>query len=119
MRSPFLPTLAATVSCALSSLVCSCAEQNDWLAEPDGGPLADEGERFGDQQLAEVLSSIWIANSAEGTVSRLDTVTGEEIGRYYSGPQEASGDPSRTSAFSTSVSTPGPGAVGVMRSSRT
>ncbi len=34
----------------------------------------------------ETLPFIWISNSAEGTVSRLDTRTGREIGRYRVGP---------------------------------
>lgn len=42
-------------------------------------------------------SYIWIANSGEGTVSKLCTLDGVEIGRYYTSPQESSGDPSRTS----------------------
>ncbi len=37
------------------------------------------------------LSLIWIANSGEGTVSKLDTKTGKELGRYYT-----CADPSRT-----------------------
>ena len=43
------------------------------------------------------MSYIWIANSAEGTLSKLCTITGEEISRFYTSSQEASGDPSRTS----------------------
>jgi len=42
-------------------------------------------------------SYIWIANSAEGTLSKLCTINGEEMGRYVTSPQGASGDPSRTS----------------------
>jgi streptogramin lyase len=38
------------------------------------------------------LHYIWIANSGESTVSKLDTLTGNELGRYYVCP-----DPSRTS----------------------
>jgi len=38
------------------------------------------------------LSFIWVANSGEGTVSKLDTKTGKELGRY-----KVCGDPSRTS----------------------
>jgi DNA-binding beta-propeller fold protein YncE len=30
---------------------------------------------------------IWIANAAEGTVSKFDTVTGKELGRYRTGPE--------------------------------
>jgi hypothetical protein len=43
-----------------------------------------------------VLSNIWIANSPEGTVSKLDTVTGVELGRYLT-HHPPSQDPSRTS----------------------
>lgn len=41
------------------------------------------------------FSIIWIANSAEGTVSKIDTVTATELARYRTGP--GSPDPSRTS----------------------
>jgi hypothetical protein len=41
------------------------------------------------------LSYIWISNSAQGTVTKIDTVTMVEEGRYYAKP--AGGDPSRTS----------------------
>jgi hypothetical protein len=41
---------------------------------------------------------IWIANSGEGTVSKFDTRTGEELGRYRTGPDSAATllSPSRT-----------------------
>lgn len=42
------------------------------------------------------FSYIWIANSVEGTVSKIDTETLEEVGRYLTRPDGA-GDPSRTS----------------------
>ncbi len=38
---------------------------------------------------------IWIANSAEGTISKIDTQTLQEIGRYCTAPG-CNGDPSRT-----------------------
>jgi hypothetical protein len=41
------------------------------------------------------LSYIWIANSAQSTVSKIDTTTMEEEGRYFT--RQAGGDPSRTS----------------------
>jgi hypothetical protein len=44
----------------------------------------------------DVLSFIWIANSSEGTVSKIDTATGVEEGRYDAHPQTG-GNPSRTS----------------------
>ena len=44
------------------------------------------------------FSIIWIANTAEGTVSKIDTVTGTELARYRTGPLTEFGpDPSRTS----------------------
>ncbi|RLB65645.1 MAG: hypothetical protein DRI90_01425 [Deltaproteobacteria bacterium] len=42
-------------------------------------------------------SFIWIANTAEGTLSKVCTINGEEVARYVTSPQGASGDPSRTS----------------------
>ncbi len=42
---------------------------------------------------AEVFPYIWIANAAESTVSKLDTRTGKEVGRYATG---VGGNPSRT-----------------------
>jgi streptogramin lyase len=42
-------------------------------------------------------SYIWIANSDEGTISKLDTATGQELGRYRTGPSgSVNGNPSRT-----------------------
>lgn len=38
---------------------------------------------------------IWVANSSEGTVSKIDTRTMKEVGRYYTHPG-GKGDPSRT-----------------------
>ncbi|MCA9709944.1 MAG: hypothetical protein KDK70_29160, partial [Myxococcales bacterium] len=43
------------------------------------------------------FSIIWIANSPEGTVSKIDTITGTELARYYTGPTNGNDDPSRTS----------------------
>jgi streptogramin lyase len=42
------------------------------------------------------FSHIWIANTPEKTVSKIDTVTGQEVARYTTGPQEQA-SPSRTS----------------------
>lgn len=42
------------------------------------------------------FSIIWIANTPEGTVSKIDTTTGTELGRYYTGPTNGDDDPSRT-----------------------
>jgi hypothetical protein len=42
------------------------------------------------------FSYIWIANTGEGTVSKVDTVSATEVGRYVTGPDDYN-DPSRTS----------------------
>ncbi|MBI5531583.1 MAG: hypothetical protein HY898_02635 [Deltaproteobacteria bacterium] len=65
-----------------------------------------------------VQSFIWISNTGEGTLSKVCTLNGVEVARYYTSPQEVSGDPSRTSvnlhgdAVVTNRSpTPGPSSV--------
>jgi len=72
-------------------------------ADFDEGILAGvEHETVHDQlQLSEEVTTlpfIWVPNSNEGTVSKVDTVTGDELGRYRTGPPSptASGNPSRT-----------------------
>lgn len=41
------------------------------------------------------LPFFWVPNSGEGTISKIDTRTGEELGRYRTGPTNG-GNPSRT-----------------------
>ncbi len=48
------------------------------------------------EDVLSTFSYIWIANSVEGTVSKIDTKTGVEVGRYLVSP-EPDADPSRTS----------------------
>lgn len=47
-------------------------------------------------KVSATASYIWVANSDEGTISKLDTVTGQELGRYRTGPENLGADPSRT-----------------------
>lgn len=65
-----------------------------------GGPLLDVGsnnpETPGVDACGCELNYIWIANSSEGTVSKIDTRTLVEEGRYITRP-DGDGDPSRTS----------------------
>jgi hypothetical protein len=62
-----------------------------------GAAAGDEGgEECLCGEAGLLFSNIWIANSAEGTVSKLDTQTMEELGRYVTRPDGA-GNPSRTS----------------------
>ncbi|HET9520076.1 MAG TPA: PKD domain-containing protein, partial [Candidatus Limnocylindrales bacterium] len=44
----------------------------------------------------EAFEFIWIAASSRGTVVKIDTVTGEVLGEYWSAPQNRAKDPSRT-----------------------
>ncbi len=64
----------------------------DLGATPDGGlPNCGAGQ-MGD----DVLSYIWVANSSEGTISKINTKTMVEEGRYLTRPDNL-GSPSRTS----------------------
>ena len=83
----------------------------DFDTEDGPGPGADDGPKLdvgdgngmgnggdcpgsdGDPGENE-FSVIWIANSPEGTVSKIDTVTATELARYATGPDAP--DPSRT-----------------------
>jgi DNA-binding beta-propeller fold protein YncE len=76
-------------------------------APGDDGPKLDlfgdldAGENIGDcepgQGQDEAFSIIWIANTAEGTVSKIDTASATELARYTTGPGPGNPDPSRTS----------------------
>ncbi|MEX1363720.1 MAG: hypothetical protein AB1Z98_11370, partial [Nannocystaceae bacterium] len=62
-----------------------------------GGPLLDVGSPGGGfDGCGCELAYIWVANSAEGTVSKINTSTMVEEGRYLTRP-DGNGDPSRTS----------------------
>jgi streptogramin lyase len=81
-----------------TAFVCSKTYTVD--ADFDEGTLIGvEHETVHDQlQLSEesgTLPFIWVPNSNEGTVSKYDTVTGYELGRYWTGP-DGNGNPSRT-----------------------
>ena len=62
---------------------------NNTIKNPDAVPGAQGATTV-------ARSFIWIANSAEGTVSKLDTRTMMELGRYLTSPS-GKGLPSRTS----------------------
>lgn len=66
----------------------------DGLGKLDLPPAPDDG--CGPQNGELGLSYIWIANSTEGTISKIDTVDMVERGRYIVRPDSA-GNPSRTS----------------------
>ncbi|MEE9384371.1 MAG: hypothetical protein V3V08_13285 [Nannocystaceae bacterium] len=60
----------------------------DFTPEEDSDCFDEEGYEF---------NVIWIANSMEGTVSKIDTRSAKELARYRTGPGEISLSPSRTS----------------------
>ena len=62
------------------------------VGSPDGGSACGGGKGNGDG----TFSYIWIANSSQGTVSKINTQTMGEEGRYIVKPNSA-GSPSRTS----------------------
>jgi len=69
----------------------------DGLAPPVECAIAVGGGSGGGGSLADLdFTYVWIANSSEGTVSKIDTRTRVEVGRYYTSPMEEDGDPSRT-----------------------
>jgi hypothetical protein len=62
---------------------------------PADDPCAGDGAGGGGGGQNLELSYIWIANSSQGTISKINTQTMIEEGRYQAKP--ANGDPSRTS----------------------
>ncbi|MCY2987768.1 MAG: putative Ig domain-containing protein [Planctomycetota bacterium] len=102
----------ATLSVPLSSSPPPQSSVGDTLLDPTGqavftttedfqfGTFFNVNTDFPDElQLnaageIQTFPFIWIANSGEGTVSRFDTRTGQEIGRYRTGATSAT-DPSR------------------------
>lgn len=92
-----ITTLSTTSDSAAST------ETSDSAMSASSGDMgASSGDGDGDDTTppcmggSDVESLIWIANSGEGTVSKIDTVTGVELGRYIV-RSDSAGSPSRTS----------------------
>lgn len=64
--------------------------------DSDGVGLDDDGALVLDGSSSNMPSIIWIANTGQNTVSKVDTTTFQELGRYRIGTN----DPSRTSVNS-------------------
>jgi hypothetical protein len=63
--------------------------------------------------VGDTFPYIWIANSGEGTISKLDVRTGQELGRYRTAPVTAIRPAPRwtrtaTSGWATAATTPSP-----------
>ena len=65
----------------------------DTTSVPDGGALCGAGGGGGDEP---EFSYLWAANSSQGTISKIDTKTVTEVGRFMTRP-DSNGSPSRTS----------------------
>jgi streptogramin lyase len=62
------------------------------------GPKQDMGPPVcPPDQTPSTFDFIWIANTSQGTVSKINTMTGVEEGRYYVSPTPGTGQSSRTS----------------------
>jgi hypothetical protein len=92
----------ASADSGSSSGTADDADDDDEDDASDDGIVFDVGSRDlepvcdPDQGTASAdFSIIWIANSPDGTVSKIDTKTATELARYRTGP--GSPDPSRTS----------------------
>ncbi|MFU8806107.1 MAG: hypothetical protein ACNA8W_20010, partial [Bradymonadaceae bacterium] len=64
--------------------------------EADGVVLNEDGHITLDSSRTE-HHFVWIANTGEGTISKVDTRSYEEVARYLTGPDGSRNDPSRTS----------------------
>ena len=67
--------------------------------DSEGVAVDDEGALVLDSRSVDT-HFIWIANTGQGTVSKVDTRTFVEVGRYVTGPAGVGNDPSRTSVNS-------------------
>ena len=111
MRRLVIAGFYCSVCGAMLALLATCAPSTVFGPEPavffsaredfEAGVLV--GVEFssvagGLQLSAEATTHavIWVPNSNESTVSKVDTVTGAELARYRVGPPDLHGDPSRT-----------------------
>ncbi len=93
---------ATSALCTICDPGCSGAASGVGTSAPfsidmgDGIALDPEGALvLGSQRID--TNFIWVANTGEGTVSKVDTRTFTELARYRTGPGGAAEDPSRTS----------------------
>ena len=73
--------------------ICVCREYDagpppalDASIDPDPNPNPSGTESY-----------LWVANTGEGTLSKVDTILATEVARYLTGPGGSGNDPSRTS----------------------
>ena len=104
-RACYLSSALVLLACCHSGAGLSNASGMATSSETAEGPATGdtvtngEGSESGadpDPRSPTLLPYIWIANSAAGTVSKIDTVGGTEVARYFSGVRGRDDDPSRT-----------------------
>ena len=72
----------------------------DGDGDGDGGPNLDVGAPTGGGACGCEFDYVWVANSSQGTVSKINMDTIEEEARYLT-REDAQGNPSRTSVTSS------------------
>jgi hypothetical protein len=102
-----LPWVGAFAALVWLCAGCESKEHVDDLGDGDDADTATDGDTDVDSDVdgdsdsdgdyVVELSYIWIANTGDGTLSKVDTVDEFEAGRYFTGPDGTGNDPSRTS----------------------
>ncbi|MCY1060501.1 hypothetical protein [Nannocystis sp. SCPEA4] len=93
---PTTSTTSSEASSSSSSSTSTSTTSTPLGVKFDLGTPPDLGAPVGCKSGELEFSYIWISNSPEGTVSKIDTKTRTEVARYRTGP-ESGPDPSRTS----------------------
>jgi uncharacterized repeat protein (TIGR01451 family) len=101
-RSAANPARTDTVKMVtLAQITTNVPQRGVFTADADFERGTQVGTVYGDNQLTLSAESvtwpfIWVPNSNEGTVSKVDVRTGAEVGRYRTCPPGVNGQPSRT-----------------------
>ncbi len=87
------------VSCQVGTVGPSSGTPFDIAADGSGGVVLDADGHITLEAPGTAGAShyVWIANTGQGTISKVDSRTYEEVARYLTGPHGTSNDPSRTS----------------------
>ncbi len=77
--------------------------KEDWDVENNGDPgiIVDEDGALTLDASAAARSYLWVPSWAQAFVAKLDSVTGEEVARYWFGPNENTDDPYHMSVSPT------------------
>ena len=89
-------TTDASSSSSSETNASESESSSDSTSETSVGDTTETGDPCEGMMQQPIEKLIWIANSGQGTVSKIDTETGTELGRYIVRPDSA-GSPSRTS----------------------